>query len=64
MGGDGQSLVAYNTAAFAKFLKTFPGIDGLQFRMRGESGLKKEEQDGFWHAMYPVVKGEYAERAV
>ncbi len=51
-----KNLVAYNTAAFAKFLKTFPGIDGLQFRMHNESGLKKEEQDGFWHAMYPVMK--------
>ena len=26
-----ENLIAYNTAAFAKFLKTFPGIDGLRF---------------------------------
>ena len=58
-----ENLIAYNTAAFAKFLKTFPGIDGLQFRMHNESGLKKDEQDGFWHAMYPVMK-EYAPNAL
>lgn len=51
------NLLAYSTAALAKFLASVPGMDDLQFRMHDESGLKVgEEQHTFWKAMFQVVK--------
>lgn len=51
-----DNLIAYNKAALLKFLEVFPDIDGLQFRMHGESGLSKEEIPRFWHDIFAHVK--------
>ncbi len=55
-GVTGENLAAYNKAAIRRFLDVFPGIDGLQFRMHPESGLKREEMKGFWHEIFGMVK--------
>ena len=51
-----EKLVPYTKVALAKFLKLVPGIDALQFRMHGESGLKRAEMDTFWTNVYQVMK--------
>jgi hypothetical protein len=56
-----EALMAYSRAALTKFVKTFPEVDALQFRMHGESGLKKEEMHDFWKGMYTVMN-EHAPR--
>ena len=43
-----DNLMAYTKAALAKFLKEFPGVDGVQFRMHDESGLRENEQAATW----------------
>jgi hypothetical protein len=53
-----ENLAPYNKTAFRKFLRTFPEIDGIQFRMHWEAGLKREEMGGFWHEMFETVKEE------
>ncbi|MBN2862786.1 MAG: hypothetical protein JXN62_06470 [Bacteroidales bacterium] len=50
------NLIDYTKAALAKFLKIVPDIDGIQFRMHGESGLKEEEMDSFWLDVFKEVK--------
>lgn len=51
------NLMEYSAAAFTKFLKLFPEIDAVQFRMHNESGLKAgAEMREFWRRMYQVVK--------
>jgi hypothetical protein len=55
-GVTADNLVPYNQAAIKKFLQVFPEIDGLQFRMHGESGLKRKEMAGFWHAIFALIK--------
>lgn len=51
------NLMAYSAAALAKFLKTVPGLDAVQFRMHGESGLRPgEEMREFWRDLYQVVQ--------
>ncbi len=51
------NLMAYSEAALAKFIRVFPGVDGLQFRMHSESGLKPgAEMEEFWSRIYDVVK--------
>ncbi len=51
-----ENLSAYSKAAVRKFLEVFPDIDALQFRMHGESGLKREEMPGFWHEIFTMIK--------
>jgi hypothetical protein len=55
-GLDEKNLGAYTTAALRKFLDTFPDIDALQFRMHGESGLKREEMEAFWHDVFLLMR--------
>lgn len=51
------NLMAYSTAALAKFLRLVPELDAVQFRMHSESGLKPgEEMREFWKNIYQVVK--------
>lgn len=51
------NLMAYSTAALAKFLKLVPELDAVQFRMHSESGLKPgDEMREFWKSIYQVVK--------
>jgi hypothetical protein len=51
-----DNLMAYSRAALTTFVKTFPEIQAVQFRMHGESGLKKEEMHDFWKGIYEVMK--------
>jgi hypothetical protein len=50
-----DNLVPYTKAALAKFLKLVPDIDAIQFRMHGESGLKRGEMQTFWPDIYRIV---------
>jgi len=56
-----QNLTPYTKAALAKFLRLVPEVDAVQFRMHDESGLKKGEQEDFWHNVFQVMK-EHAPR--
>ena len=55
-GVNDNNLVTYNKTALAKFVKLVPGLDGIQFRMHNESGLKKSEQDSFWADVFKTMK--------
>ncbi|HWS00963.1 MAG TPA: hypothetical protein VN249_10135 [Prolixibacteraceae bacterium] len=55
-GVNDANLVTYNKAALAKFVQLVPGLDGIQFRMHNESGLKKSEQDVFWSDVFRMLK--------
>ena len=55
-GVTADNLTSYIPAAFAKFLKVFPEIDTIQFRMHTESGLKASEMNNFWETMYQIMK--------
>jgi hypothetical protein len=51
------NLMAYSRAALGKFLKRVPELDGVQFRMHNESGLKRgAEMYEFWKNIYQVIK--------
>ncbi len=45
-GVNQDNLMPYTKAALAKFLQVFPDIDGIQFRMHDESGLKRRKRAG------------------
>ncbi len=51
-----DNLTAYTRPALTKFLKLVPDLDAIQFRMHGESGLKRTEMGGFWENVYQVMK--------
>ncbi|HUV66717.1 MAG TPA: hypothetical protein VMW24_22710 [Sedimentisphaerales bacterium] len=51
-----DNLTAYTRAALTKLLKLVPDVDAIQFRMHGESGLKRTEMGGFWENVYAVMK--------
>jgi len=55
-GLSANNLIPYTKAALKKFIETFPAIDGLQFRMHGESGLKRSEMPGLWHEVFTMIK--------
>ena len=55
-GVTAQNLNAYTLASLEKFLTTFPGLDEIQFRIHEESGLKREEMDGFWREVFTMAK--------
>ncbi len=50
-----ENLAAYTKAALARFLEVFPEVDGLEFRMHPESGLKRGEMAGFWHEVFTML---------
>lgn len=54
-----SNLVSYNKTALEKFIKLVPGLDAIQFRLHDESGLKKEEQVGFWLDVFRMIKKDY-----
>jgi len=58
-GVNENNLVSYNKAALEKFIKLVPGLDAIQFRLHDESGLKKEEQLGFWLDVFKMIKKDY-----
>jgi hypothetical protein len=51
-----KNLTAYIGAALEKFFREVPGVEALQFRMHGESGLRASEMKQFWEALYQVMK--------
>lgn len=55
-GVNSDNLILYTKAALAKFVKTFPELDAIQFRMHNESGLKNEEQVVFWADVFRMMK--------
>jgi hypothetical protein len=55
-GVNSDNLTSYTKAALAKFVKTFPDLDAIQFRMHNESRLKNEEQVGFWDDVFRMMK--------
>jgi hypothetical protein len=55
-GVNSDNLVTYTKTALAKFVRLVPELDGIQFRMHNESGLKREEQDSFWLDVFREMK--------
>ena len=55
-GLSADNLNEYTKIALAKFLRLVPNIDAIQFRMHGESGLKRSEMESFWTNVYQVMK--------
>lgn len=54
-GLNSENLIPYTKAALNKFLEKLPGLDGIQFRMHGESGLKRGEQRPFWDNVFQSI---------
>jgi hypothetical protein len=54
-GMNATNLIPYTQAALKIFLKTFPALDGIQFRMHDESGLKPSEQGKFWKSIFATI---------
>jgi len=50
-----DNLASYTKKSIQQFLEIFPDIDGIQFRMHNESGLKNEEMEGFWHEVFEII---------
>lgn len=50
-----ENLSAYTLASLKELLVRVPGVDGLQFRVHEESGLKRSEMDGFWRQVFQYV---------
>ena len=55
-GMTAENLIPYTKAALSHFLRVVPNIDGIQFRMHDESGLKPSEQEGFWRGIFQLMK--------
>jgi hypothetical protein len=55
-GVNSDNLTSYNKTALAKFVKLVPDLDAIQFRMHNESGLKRNEQVGFWQDVFKMIK--------
>lgn len=47
-----ENLNPYTLASLRELLVRVPGVDALQFRAHEESGLKREEMEGFWRAVF------------
>ncbi|HEY4289209.1 MAG TPA: hypothetical protein VGN00_19040 [Puia sp.] len=54
-GVNADNLTAYTKAALKAFLRQIP-VDAIQFRMHGESGLKKEEEESFWADVFKMIR--------
>lgn len=57
-GVTGDNLLPYTKAGLAKFLRLVPHLDGIQFRMHDESGLKPGELEVFWRGVFQMIKRE------
>lgn len=55
-GVTADNLVPYTKAALTKFLHEVPHVDAVQFRMHGESGLRRSEMEAFWTDVYRIMK--------
>jgi len=54
-GVNATNLIPYTQASLKIFFKKFPGIDGVQFRMHDESGVKPAEQGEFWKSVFATI---------
>jgi hypothetical protein len=54
-GVTADNLTAYTKTALAQFIRQIP-VDAIQFRMHGESGLKKDEEESFWADVFRMIK--------
>jgi hypothetical protein len=54
-GMNATNLIPYTLTALKLFLKTFPTLDGIQFRMHDESGLEISEQGKFWKSIFATI---------
>jgi len=54
-GMNATNLIPYTQTALKTFLKTFPALDGIQFRMHDESGLEISEQGKFWKSIFATI---------
>jgi hypothetical protein len=57
-GVTSENLSAYTLASLKELLVRVPALDGLQFRVHEESGLKRSEMDAFWRAVFTHVQKE------
>lgn len=55
-GVNADNLIDYTKTALTKFIQLVPDLDAIQFRMHNESGLKNEEQVGFWTDVFQMIK--------
>ncbi len=55
-GVNGDNLIAYSKAALTQLIQSVPKLDGIEFRMHGESGLKQGEQEAFWKDVFKSMK--------
>jgi len=55
-GVNAENLIPYTKAALTKFVQLVPNLDAIQFRMHNESGLKRDEQVGFWADVFTMMK--------
>ncbi len=51
-----ENLNAYTLASLRELFARVPALDGIQFRMHEESGLKHSEMDAFWRAVFELVQ--------
>ncbi len=54
-GMNATNLIPYTQTALKLFLQRFPAVDGIQFRMHDESGLKRSEQEQFWKSIFQTI---------
>jgi hypothetical protein len=54
-GMNATNLIPYTQASLKMFFTQFPGIDGVQFRIHDESGLRPSEFGPFWKAVFATV---------
>ena len=57
-GVTSDNLLPYTKAGLTKFVRLVPHLDGVQFRMHDESGLKPGEQETFWRGVFQMIKQE------
>jgi len=55
-GVTGDNLIPYTKAALDRFVESFPNLDGIEFRMHSESGLRAGEQESFWKDVFKSLK--------
>lgn len=55
-GVNGDNLIPYTKAALSRLIELVPKLDGIEFRMHSESGLKRGEQEAFWKDVFKSIK--------
>ncbi len=55
-GVTAENLSAYTLASLKELLVRVPAVDGLQFRVHEESGLKREEIVEFWRQVFRHIQ--------